>query len=195
MGIGLSNPQAQLHVATSGGFNRPQLAVTQTSPSDFARIRLQASGPSWDISLSPGAGAASSLRFWNGAWDNLILQDNGNANLRGTLTQGSDRNVKERLEPVDTSAVLEKVAALPLSTWSYTNSPAVRHLGPMAQDFRGAFGLCDTDRGIASVDADGVALAAIQVLNKKLEDQLERKDTEIEQLKARLEKLERLLGE
>lgn len=194
VGIGLNNPQAQLDVSSGGGFNSPQLAVRQTSPSDFARIRLQASGPAWDIALSPGAGAASSLRFWNGAADNLTLQDNGNANLRGTLFQGSDRNTKERVEPVNASAVLEKVLELPLNTWSYTNSPSVRHLGPMAQDFHGAFGLGDTDRGIASVDADGVALAAIQGLNGKLEEQLRQKDEEISDLKKRLEKLERLVG-
>jgi hypothetical protein len=33
--------------------------------------------------------------------------------------------------------------------------------GPMAQDFKAAFGVGETDTGITSVDADGVALAAI----------------------------------
>jgi len=40
------------------------------------------------------------------------------------------------------------------------------------------------------VDADGVALAAIQGLNQKLAQ----KETEITELKQRLEKLERLMS-
>jgi septal ring factor EnvC (AmiA/AmiB activator) len=39
----------------------------------------------------------------------------------------------------------------------------------MAQDFAAAFDLGDTNTGIATVDADGVALAAIQELKKQLD--------------------------
>ena len=56
----------------------------------------------------------------------------------------------------------------------------------MAQDFKAAFGVGETDTGITTVDADGVALAAIQGLNQKLEQ----KQAEITELKQRLEKLE-----
>jgi len=72
----------------------------------------------------------------------------------------------------------------------------------MAQDFRTAFGLGTDERHIATVDADGVALAAIQGLNQKLEgrsqlleEKLEQKETEITELKARMEKLELLMNE
>ena len=43
------------------------------------------------------------------------------------------------------------------------------HLGPMAEDFKAAFDLAGDGKSIATVDADGVALAAIQGLNQKLE--------------------------
>jgi len=43
------------------------------------------------------------------------------------------------------------------------------------------------------VDEGGVALAAIQGLNQKLEEQAKAKDAEIQNLKARLDKLEQLL--
>ena len=63
----------------------------------------------------------------------------------------------------------------------------VRHVGPMAQDFQEAFGLNGgDDKHISVVDESGVALAAIQGLNQKLE-------TENAALKARLEKLEKLV--
>jgi hypothetical protein len=78
----------------------------------------------------------------------------------------SDRNQKKDIVPIDPSAILDKVSRLPISTWSYRHEAAsVRHLGPMAQDFRAAFGLGDDDRTYFAVDAHGVALAAIQALD------------------------------
>jgi hypothetical protein len=41
----------------------------------------------------------------------------------------------------------------------------------MAQDFKAAFGLGNDDRSIGTVDSEGVALAAIQGLNQKLDQQ------------------------
>jgi trimeric autotransporter adhesin len=65
----------------------------------------------------------------------------------GRRHRGSDRNLKRDVEPIDDQAVLESVARMPISTWSYrTDDPSVRHLGPMAQDCHSAFGLGSTDR-------------------------------------------------
>jgi hypothetical protein len=114
----------------------------------------------------------------------------------GSWTTMSDRNAKENFAPVDAQSVLAKVAALPLATWNYKSQNAsIRHLGPMAQDFKAGFAVGETDTGISTVDADGVALAAIQGLNQKVEAQLKAKDAEIQDLKARLEKLEKLMLE
>jgi hypothetical protein len=100
--------------------------------------------------------------------DAFIIFKNGNATLKGTLTQLSDRNAKTDIVAVDTAAVLAGVASLPIATWKYKTDTAT-HLGPMAQDFSEAFELGDTNTGIATVDADGVALAAIQELKKQLD--------------------------
>jgi trimeric autotransporter adhesin len=122
----------------------------------------------------------------------------------GTWTNSSDRARKENVAAVDGSSLLEKLAALPVQTWNYTAEDAsVRHMGPMAQDFYAAFGLGEDDKHIATVDADGVALAAIQALY----GMLQQKETEIArqaaqladqreenaQLKTRLGRLESLL--
>jgi hypothetical protein len=57
----------------------------------------------------------------------------------------------------------------------------------MAQDFHAAFALNgEDDRSIATVDPDGVALAAIQGLNAKLE-------RENAELRARLDAIEAML--
>lgn len=91
----------------------------------------------------------------------------------------SDRNLKRDVQPVDEKAILERVAKMPISTWSYkADDPSIRHMGPMAQDFHSAFGLGDTDRGYYPVDAHGVALAAIKALAEQVREQ----DARIEQL-------------
>ena len=85
----------------------------------------------------------------------------------------------------------------PITRWNFKQEAGTPHIGPMAQDFHTAFGTGLDDRHIATVDADGVALAAIQGLNQKLEQQTaaaRRKDAEITDLKTRLEKLEQLMN-
>ena len=78
----------------------------------------------------------------------------------------SDRESKEQVAPVDVRKVLDTLLAqVPISKWSYDGDEEVRHIGPMAQDFFDAFGLGDSRRHISSIDADGVAMAALQGLH------------------------------
>jgi hypothetical protein len=114
----------------------------------------------------------------------------------GTWSSLSDRNAKENFAAADPREILDKVAALPMTSWNYKAQDAkVRHLGPMAQDFHAAFGLGENDRTITTVDADGVALAAIQGLNAKLEEELKAKDARIARLERRLAEIEKRLGQ
>ncbi len=84
----------------------------------------------------------------------------------------SDRNLKQEITPIDGREVLERLASVPMSTWSYkSDDPSVRHLGPMAQDFHAAFGLGNTDRAYDPIDAHGVAFAAIQGLYQMVQEQ------------------------
>lgn len=99
------------------------------------------------------------------------------------MTSSSGRGSAEK---VDVHDVLERVAALPIATWSYLwDERQVRHMGPMAQDFRAAFGLGDDERRIAVADGLGVALASIQALHELVE----RQGAEIVELRGRLERL------
>lgn len=121
----------------------------------------------------------------------------------GMWSSVSDRNAKEDLAPLDPTSVLAKVAALPLSSWSYKTQKGVRHAGPMAQDFRVAFGLGEDDKHIGDLDESGVALAAIQGLDQKLEQkertildqssQIRNQAEQIADLNARLQQIERLV--
>lgn len=80
----------------------------------------------------------------------------------------SDRNAKERFEAVDGDEVLAKLSRVPVSRWSYRARPDVRHIGPMAQDFKATFEVGADERMIHGVDANGVALAAIQALDRHM---------------------------
>src|SRR6516164_6302622 len=107
-----------------------------------------------------------------------------------TWVTGSDRNSKLNFTAVNPREVLDKVAAMPITEWQYKVAPGREHIGPMAQDFHVAFGLNGADdKHIADVDEGGVALAAIQGLNQKLEDQ----QAENAELKKRLAALETLV--
>jgi hypothetical protein len=112
-----------------------------------------------------------------------------------TLSITSDRNAKERFMPVNAREVLDKVARLPISEWQYKTQADARHIGPMAQDFHAAFSVGSDEKHIATVDADGVALAAIQGLNQKLEEEAHEKDGRIEQLEKSVEELKNLVKE
>ena len=115
--------------------------------------------------------------------------------VNGAFVARSDRNAKQDFEPVDSRDVLEKVAALPVMHWRYTNNPANVHLGPVAQDFHAAFGLGQDDQTIATVDADGVALAAIQGLNEKVESRSQESEVRIRNLQTENAALKQELAE
>ena len=160
------------------------IAVPNFASTNANSFSVRASGGVRFVSNLAGT-AGVVLTAGSGAWANM-----------------SDRNAKENFADVDTRAVLEKLAATPISTWNYkAQDKSIRHMGPMAQDFAAAFAVGEGETTITTVDADGVALAAIQGLNQKTEDRSQRAEdrilkleTENSELKARLEKLEQLLN-
>jgi hypothetical protein len=131
-----------------------------------------------------------------GVADRMKLNASG-LYVNGTFVSSSDRNAKENFQPVSPLAILQKVVALPVSRWNYKADSTSDHIGPMAQDFYAAFNVGPDDKHIATVDEEGVALAAIQGLNQELEAQAAQareKDAQIQELKQRLEQLERLVN-
>ena len=92
--------------------------------------------------------------------------------------------------------MLDKVAALPVQGWRYkVEDASTRHIGPVAEDFQHLFGLGDGE-SIGTVDANGVALAAIQGLVHKMDQAVHKmdqalaaKDAEIAELRQELRSL------
>ncbi len=117
------------------------------------------------------------------------LQHTSGANLSlgGVWINASSRQLKENFHMVDPRDVLNTLADLPIARWNYrVDNASVKHIGPTAEDFADAFGLGENNRTIGTVDADGVALAAIQGLHQIVRE----RDAEIADLKARLARLE-----
>ena len=99
---------------------------------------------------------------------------------------------------VNNHAILERLAAIPVQTWNYkTQDPAVRHIGVIAQDFASAFQVGEDDKHISTVDADGVALAAIKGLYELVREkdaEMRTKESEIQDLNKRLRALEKIVS-
>ncbi len=136
-----------------------------------------------------------------GGFNPLMEVNSSGLTVRGTFVSSSDRNLKENFQSIHPREVLEKVAALPVTKWNYKADAGTRHIGPMAQDFHAAFNIGPDERHIAVIDEDGVALAAIQGLNQKLEERDQKleayvkiKDAEIQQLKQNVAELKELIS-
>ena len=135
----------------------------------------------WSYSVRAGDGF-SITRAGSGVTD-FEIDNSSNVVIQGTATANgvlltSDRNAKKNFQNVDSLAVLDKVLNLPISTWQFKDRDESLHMGPMAQDFYSAFGLGSSDTTISMTDSQGVALSAIQGLNKIIQD----KDAKIEAL-------------
>lgn len=118
----------------------------------------------------------------------------------GTFNNFCDRNGKQDFAPVSPVQILNKVLELPISEWSYQTDAATRHIGPTAQDFHEVFKIGTDNRHIAPIDESGVAFAAIQGLNQKIEEreallrhELERRAAENAELKQAIQELKQLL--
>ena len=95
--------------------------------------------------------------------------------------------MKANFKPVNVRAVLTRLVATPVTEWNLiSQDPTIRHIGPMAQDFKAAFEVGEDDRHISTSDADGVAFAAIQGLYEELKE----RDQKIAALEKRLTYLE-----
>ncbi|GAA5528946.1 tail fiber domain-containing protein [Herpetosiphon gulosus] len=148
-------------------------------------------------SISTTAPGQFIVRAPGGAWfgsstkvdmpDGAILATESGAFLSkgGTWANSSDKNLKSNFAAIDPQAVLDQLASIPVQAWSYNSEgAAVRHIGPTAQDFYAAFGLGTDDRHIATVDADGVALAGVQGLYNLATKQAQLLDQQAEQMAA-----------
>jgi len=144
-----------------------------------------------------GVRAAGGAFFYSNAAMTLGVQLSPNGTQWSSL---SDVRSKHHFRELDSDDVLARIAAMPVTEWSYkAQEGGIRHIGPTAQDFHAAFGLGEDPLRIGTLDADGVALAgvkAVEIRTRALRDEqdaLQRRVTALEQALAEALALVRVL--
>lgn len=117
--------------------------------------------------------------------NNFVLSSTGDLTIRGTLSDSSDVNLKENINPIKSSQILNKIETLPISTWNYIGNSNL-HIGAMAQDFYKAFKYGPDELHISPRDVAFVAVAGVQELVQKINE----KDKKIQELQKRVDELE-----
>jgi trimeric autotransporter adhesin len=162
--------------AASGDYSTALGSAASANGKHGAFVYGDASTGSPVNALTDNHFVARAGRFWLGSDNNVtatlgrFIETSTGAFLSsgGTWTNSSDSAKKTGFRDVDGESILAGLVAMPVRTWTYrTEDSTVRHMGPTAQDFRTAFALGDGDKAIATVDADGVSLAAIQALVRR----------------------------
>lgn len=185
VGIGTGDPEQKLHVQ---GAEQTRLLVENTNPEaagdqtmfelrnasgSKVRFAITSAGDNiWTFDNNPSANSFSISKVGTGL-NEFLLTASGDGTFRGVslATQHvntSSRKVKTDFGTIDSEEVLNKLASLPVTQWRYrSEDKSVRHIGPVAEEFQETFGLGD-GKTISTVDASGIAFAAIQGLNEKL---------------------------
>ena len=171
VGIGTSTPNEELEIRGSTGGTK--FLVVETLAADATLFELRnnggvkfgltntAQGKAWTFTNS---GPEFRVTLTGSPVLEARFREGGNLTIGGVLIEGSDRNMKTGIESVSARDILAKVRQLEISKWQYNATKGEDHIGPMAQDFYRLFKLGATDKGIASLDSAGVALASIQAL-------------------------------
>jgi len=141
-------------VWSDGGVTEAETVYTSNS----SQFRVRARGGTWFFSnaaMTTGVYLAANSNSWTG----VSYQKDGSA------------------VPVDRHALLERLVTVPVHEYRLDGQDqSVRHIGPTAHEYRAVLGYGETENGINSADADGVALAAIQALyedNRQLRQEVE----------------------
>ncbi len=196
VGVGfITNPAATLHV---GNLATAQVLVENFETADTGsarimfdlnnasqdRIRFALTAPGgkrWTFDNTPASDTFGISKFGTGKTEFLVNNAGDGKFLRNSIAVNhintSSRASKADFSSVDSRDILARLTALPVSRWRYkAEGPRQRHIGPVAEDFKQVFNLGD-GKTISTVDASGIAFAAIKGLK-------EEKDAEIAQVKA-----------
>jgi hypothetical protein len=203
IGMGTTSPSSALHLRRTDG--SAQALVEETSGTVATRTLLRLSNNGGAGFALVNSNSAQEWRFDTGGADFNItlvgtgelaqLDTSGNLTIDGDLTANgtnypSSRSLKANFAVVDPEDVLNRLARVPVSTWTYKSDPARRHIGPVTEDFSSAFDFLEADGKLNTIDLHGVALAAIQGLSATMTTELAKKDARIRELEERLLALE-----
>jgi hypothetical protein len=150
VGLGLIDAAAPLQIADGGAVNILYSASNAPVASANWSAGIPADGSAFTIGLDKGSPA-------------LTLAPRGDLGLLGSVSEAATAGNTANPQAVDSAAILQKLATLPIRSWAYAATPGSRHLGPLAGDFSTAFGLGSAG-SISPADVAGVSLAGVQGL-------------------------------
>jgi hypothetical protein len=179
MGVTSPDPDVRLQIQANENDNFGGLRVENSGTGNVQTQFASTSGAGWEWrqTFREGDMIFDSQEDGANEWE---VDIDGNVTAT-SFNPTSDRNLKQGFDPVDPAEVLERLAAIPVTRWSYRgDADGTPHIGPVAQDFHAAFGVGADDRHISTTDADGVAFAAIQALYQQLQETR----AELEKLRA-----------
>jgi hypothetical protein len=191
VGIGTTSPIAKLFVNGSNS-----TGIRSYSNYDAGVIGSSNTGTGVSGSSSSGFGVAgSSTSGFAGFFQGKVKITEGGLEVAAGGCVGcsppSDRHLKANFSAVNPRLILDRLATIPVQTWNYKSEPeSVRHIGPMAQDFRAAFQLGTDEKTLNTVDAQGVTMAAIQGLYQQNQELTRR----VEQLQSQVTELRRAVN-
>lgn len=186
VGLGTKSPAATLHISHTNG-------TAGLMPDQGLRIQ-NASGTNrfWTLYTFSSNGA---LALYSGTGDGVSV---GNFNAgTGAYTATSNRHLKTNISLLG-SDILDKIALLKPSRYSYLRDPLNQlTIGFMAEDVQPLFPeLVDTvgeNNENMAINYAGFSVVAIKAIQQQ-QKQMEALQTENEQLKKRLERLENLVA-
>jgi len=95
VGIGTSSPFTTLDIVSGGSFNTPQVNITQSNMSDFARLRINNSFAGegiqfWDIAAGPAGN--TELNFYAQGSGNIMSLSTGGVSIKGNLSVSGQKH-------------------------------------------------------------------------------------------------------
>jgi hypothetical protein len=190
IGNGTSIPVVDLHVKSG---NTPTLRLEQDGSSGFTPqtwdvagneanffVRDVTNGSTLVLRIRPGA-PTSAIDIAAGGDVGIgtsapaaRLHVNGGAIIEGDVALGSSRSFKHEIEHLDSGSVLDAIRNLHVYTWKYkSDAERVAHVGPMAEDIHDVFGIGRDRKHLSPADTAGLAIAAIQGVDGRLDQELD----------------------
>jgi hypothetical protein len=178
MGRNLASNQAtSANIAMQYGNSSTNNAMAALTPSNQANGMM---GSAYNTGINGNAAAGriytdiarTEASSGSGAWGALGMIGGAAIGRK----EWSDKNMKEDIKPASESRALDAIMNTPVALWRYKEGSEAddggrEHIGPMAQDLQKTAGdaVAPGGKQIDMVNANGLVMAAIQGLNKKVD--------------------------
>ncbi|BDX07610.1 tail fiber domain-containing protein [Planctobacterium marinum] len=170
--------------------NQMHFVADGSSQNNEFYLGTSKSGNSFLLTQYTNSAEAHEYNFTNGqlvvvsGGTTTLSFDGTNMTINGAVVQTSSRTSKDNIVGVDEGDILNKLSNLAIKKWNYiADGEGIKHIGPIAEDFYGLFGLGVDEKHITTIDLSGVAIAGIQALNTESKEKDAQLQQELEGLK------------